>query len=232
MTASRRAARRLCVFPFSPARAARAQPPPERRRRRQVDVWAAGVVLYVMLVGVYPFGDLADTRSLIKKIAKASFSQPPHASAGCQELLARRPPLPPPSPLRQTESGWVFWGGGGGHLCGVSALRSLPAAAAPNLNLRRLPARIFVVDPAQRITVDGIRSHPWFLVDCPAALMPGPNEVPVPEPAGGLQTVAELETLCKGAAAPAGGAGGGGAPAEEGDDDLEKEFDDGFDDGR
>lgn len=55
--------------------------------------------------------------------------------------------------------------------------------------------RIFTVDPKMRITVDGIRAHPWFVRDLPDELRPGRNEVPVPE-GPGMQTVDELQVLC------------------------------------
>jgi serine/threonine-protein kinase SRK2 len=56
---------------------------------RAVDVWAAGVVLYVMLVGGYPFGDLANGRELVRRIASASYSIPVPVSPACADLLAR-----------------------------------------------------------------------------------------------------------------------------------------------
>ena len=56
---------------------------------KAVDVWAAGVVLYVMLVGGYPFGDLANGRELVRRIATATYSLPVPVSPACADLLAR-----------------------------------------------------------------------------------------------------------------------------------------------
>jgi len=56
---------------------------------RAVDVWAAGVVLYVMLVGGYPFGDLGNGRELVRRIASAAYSLPVPLSASCADLLAK-----------------------------------------------------------------------------------------------------------------------------------------------
>lgn len=36
--------------------------------------------------------------------------------------------------------------------------------------LQNLFDRIFVADPEQRISMDGIMHHPWFLTNCPADL--------------------------------------------------------------
>ena len=56
---------------------------------KAVDVWAAGVVLYVMLVGGYPFGDLGNGRELVRRIATAAYSLPVPVSSECADLLSR-----------------------------------------------------------------------------------------------------------------------------------------------
>jgi serine/threonine-protein kinase SRK2 len=56
---------------------------------RAVDVWAAGVVLYVMLVGGYPFGDVGNGWDLVKRIATASYSLPVQVTPACTDLLGR-----------------------------------------------------------------------------------------------------------------------------------------------
>ena len=49
----------------------------------------------------------------------------------------------------------------------------------PHLHLSRecvdIIAKIFVGNPANRITVDGIRSHPWFLKNLPDELRVRPS---------------------------------------------------------
>jgi serine/threonine-protein kinase SRK2 len=85
---------------------------------QKVDVWAVGVILYVMLVGGYPFGDLGNGRELVRRIASANYTVPVPLTPLCTALLAR----------------------------------------------------IFVVDPAKRATVEELRCHPWCVVDP----MPGP----------------------------------------------------------
>lgn len=116
---------------------------------RAVDVWAAGVVLYVMLVGGYPFGDLANGRELVRRIASATYSVPVPLSASCTDLLSK----------------------------------------------------IFVVNPAQRITVADILEHAWMTADPPPPPS-GPGATPSPE--AGLQSVEALQTVLREAAqAPA-----------------------------
>ena len=55
---------------------------------KAVDAWAAGVVLYVMLVGGYPFGDLSNGRELVRRIATAQYSLPVPLSPECVALFA------------------------------------------------------------------------------------------------------------------------------------------------
>ena len=56
---------------------------------KAVDVWAAGVVLYVMLVGGYPFGDVGNGWDLVKRIATASYTMPVPITPACTALFAR-----------------------------------------------------------------------------------------------------------------------------------------------
>ncbi len=128
---------------------------------KAVDVWAAGVVLYVMLVGGYPFGDLSNGRELVRRIATAAYSVPVPLSAECADLLAK----------------------------------------------------IFVVDPARRISVAAMQAHPWVAAEAPPAL-PWAGV----SPPGGLQSVEELNALLREAATAPGP--GPGAPGGAGEEDV------------
>ena len=52
------------------------------------DVWALGILLFVMLSGCFPFKAPTD-RELFKKIEKGVFSVPSHVSAGARALIHR-----------------------------------------------------------------------------------------------------------------------------------------------
>ena len=52
------------------------------------DIWALGVLLFVMLSGCFPFKAPTD-RELFKKIEKGIFSIPSHVSAGARDLIHR-----------------------------------------------------------------------------------------------------------------------------------------------
>jgi serine/threonine protein kinase len=50
------------------------------------DIWALGVLLFVMLSGCFPFKAPTD-RELFKKIEKGIFSIPSHVTAGARNLI-------------------------------------------------------------------------------------------------------------------------------------------------
>lgn len=58
------------------------------------DVWAMGVVLFVLLTGVYPFQDVRPAR-LFQKITNGAIAFPAHVSAASQALLLRLLALDP-----------------------------------------------------------------------------------------------------------------------------------------
>ena len=60
------------------------------------DIWAAGVLLFTILCGEFPFKGLND-RDLYKRITAGGFITPPHVSTGAKELLAAMLSLEPSS---------------------------------------------------------------------------------------------------------------------------------------
>ena len=60
----------------------------------QVDIWALGVVLYVLLCGCYPFKAKTD-KELFKKIQHGQFIFPSHISQGARSLILRMLKLDP-----------------------------------------------------------------------------------------------------------------------------------------
>lgn len=53
-----------------------------------IDVWALGVLLYVLLCGTFPFR-AQEEKELYKKIIKGNFEFPPHLSYGSKNLISK-----------------------------------------------------------------------------------------------------------------------------------------------
>ncbi len=51
-----------------------------------VDIWAIGILLYVMLCGFFPFKG-PDDKSLFKEIQKGELNFPTHVSFGAKTLI-------------------------------------------------------------------------------------------------------------------------------------------------
>lgn len=137
------------------------------------DVWSCGVALYVMLVGAYPFQDPADPGNHLKtyrvrRVAdQAAAGAPGRSSRGLEgQPHSHHPPtlthahtqptfthsfpsalLPPPPPLQR-----IF-----------SVQYEVPADVAVSGECLDLIRRILVRDPAQRITLQQVQQHAWYL---------------------------------------------------------------------
>ena len=89
----------------------------------------------------------------------------------------------------------------------------------PSLHLSRecvdLIARVFVGNPANRISIAGIQKHPWFLKNLPEELADGGEAAralmaPSPQSAEEVKRVVEEARRRPGGAASGGGGAGGG----------------------
>jgi len=58
---------------------------------KRADIWACGVILFVLVAGSYPFGDEAREKpvAIYRRIIEAQYSLPQDLSAECQGLLQR-----------------------------------------------------------------------------------------------------------------------------------------------
>ncbi|XP_052192094.1 serine/threonine-protein kinase SRK2E-like isoform X2 [Diospyros lotus] len=70
---------------------------------------------------------------------------------------------------------------------------------------RLLISRIFVADPAQRITIPEIRNHEWFLKNLPADLMDENSSNQYEEPDQPMQSIDEIMQIIAEATIPAAG---------------------------
>lgn len=81
---------------------------------QKVDVWASGVLLYLLTSGVYAFEDPAQPGNVVRTLSNVA----------------------------------------------AGRYRTLPPTLSPAL--RDLLQRMLVVDPQQRLTLDGVLAHPWL----------------------------------------------------------------------
>ncbi|KAL2460515.1 Serine/threonine-protein kinase SRK2B [Abeliophyllum distichum] len=96
---------------------------------------------------------------------------------------------------------------------------------------RHLLSRIFVANPARRITIKEIKSHPWFLKNLPRELTDAAQAVYYQKgnPTYSLQSVEEIMKIVEEAKTPPpasrsiGGFGWGGEEDEDKDEDVEEE---------
>jgi serine/threonine-protein kinase SRK2 len=122
----------------------------------------------------------------------------------------------------------------------IARIMARQYAFPPGLNLsegvRDLFDRIFVIDPAARLSIAGICAHPWFTArGADAALHPAAAGAPVPAPAQSVEEINRLVAAAQvppagrraAAPAPAPGPADGGSAGDDYDDLLGG--DDGFD---
>eukprot|EP01025_Chloroclados_australasicus_P025094 TRINITY_DN2508_c0_g2_i1.p1 TRINITY_DN2508_c0_g2~~TRINITY_DN2508_c0_g2_i1.p1 ORF type:complete len:355 (-),score=41.31 TRINITY_DN2508_c0_g2_i1:3034-4098(-) len=121
----------------------------ERYDGKESDIWSCGVILYIMLVGGYPFERAEDKKSsnklhiMIQRILRADYIYPKslHLSPECKDLIAK----------------------------------------------------ILVVEPRKRLTIQQVFEHPWFRINLPKGVEQM-NSV-LPQPPKNVQTKEQLQEV-------------------------------------
>ena len=128
---------------------------------KAADVWACGVVLYVMLAGRYPFQDPdqpSNNHATMWRVLDIKYEMPPNLSEECKHLLRR----------------------------------------------------IFVKDPKQRVDIQGIAEHPWFVQDLSTEVplgstQPGEEGSDAPPEGEPFQPIEEIDAIVEAAKIRSGG---------------------------
>ncbi|KAJ0785315.1 putative protein kinase CAMK-OST1L family [Helianthus annuus] len=150
------------------------------------DVWSCGVTLYVMLVGAYLFEDPEEPKNFRKtiqvNIPSSCFWQYMTISFAF---------------INSNDS--LFFQ----RILNVHY--SIPSYVHISTRCRQLMSKIFIADPAKRITMDEIRNHEWFTKNLPGDLV---NENAVDQFGGTdqpTQSVDEIMQIIAEATIPAAG---------------------------
>ncbi|XP_021892839.1 serine/threonine-protein kinase SAPK1-like [Carica papaya] len=109
----------------------------------------------------------------------------------------------------------------------MSVQYSIPDYVRVSADCRHLLSRIFVANPAQRITIPEIKQHPWFLKNLPKEIVEiEKTKYKEKEGDGACQSVEEIMHIIQDAGIPGKeGKTGGGGGGESDTDDLESEVD-------
>ena len=134
------------------------------RITKSIDVWALGVTLYCLLFGHVPFS--AETEfALFAVIAQDDFALPEFMGADRVRIGPRAPRWAPASPDGAPPSRDAV------AQAAAASRRDVPEAqlGVEARLVRDLLDRLLEKDPAKRITLEGVKQHPWVVRNLPDA---------------------------------------------------------------
>ncbi|EEB05349.2 CAMK/CAMKL/AMPK protein kinase Ppk9 [Schizosaccharomyces japonicus yFS275] len=121
-----------------------------------VDVWGCGILLYVMLVGSFPFEDLMIT-NVLSRVCKGQYDIPSYVSRGAADLIRQMLVVLPTHRIRVAgivQHPWFL----GTTVCGRPRARTISASARSKANSMDIPSELTTEAPMRIPSVSAFPS--------------------------------------------------------------------------